>query len=355
MQKIIEAVIKRLHACCNDLWPDFSSPRFIVTNKFPRPYSMVYRLELRNGTSRNGLHRGMYVKIFKPSSKYKGNHSKYLERLKNEYAATDSLQKNSNGSHEFAVVKPLTYFPDLLALVTDEAAGQPLADLLEQTCKIWQPVNELPGVMLQCRRAGAALANIQKATRSDILFEPEKLLEYIEIRLQRLETSPQVPFTSRDRIMVTNFLQRNLAKLPENQLLQCGCHCDYGPFNILAGTHKATVIDFTMFKTGSIYNDVTYFHHRLEGFLHKPIFRSNAIHAAQRAFITAYDLAVRPQSTSIANDTLFTIFQIKHVINNYSATMRNRRGGGKRVSPGNRLFNWHIYQRYNKWLSQVCR
>jgi hypothetical protein len=112
-----------------------------------------------------------------------------------------------------------------------------------------------------------------------------------------------------------------------------------------------------MFKTGSVYNDLTYFYHRLEGYLHKPIYRARTIRRLQDEFLCGYVEKMNGgREWRVADDLLFKLLWIKHVVNNYSAITRQRVvANGKKLSLPVQLFNRHVLRRYNRWLNQFCR
>lgn len=348
-----EAVIQRLLSEAKKLWPDAPAPAISITQKFSRPYSTVYRLQFRSAGESSSP--ALYAKVFRPSAKNLQNQQKYLQRLQTEFEVAQQLRAALPEQAQFAFVRPVAYYPELLALVTEESRGRVLAEIISDACKPWALRKALEQTVLHCRRAGQALAAMQAATRSATPFDPDEFLDYVKLRLQRLLESTSVPFSSNDYKLVRNFLERALLVLPAEQLTQCGCHSDYAPFNLLADEERVTVLDFSMFKTGSCYNDVTYFHHRVEGYLHKPIYRTDAIRTVQRAFLEGYNAACGRTQNPVENDLLFRVLWMKHVINNYSAIMRNRVGRGKRVSLTLRAFNQHIFRRYNEWLVHMSR
>lgn len=348
-----EAVVQRLMSEAKLLWPEAPPRAITIAQKFSRPYSTVYRLQLRNVD--DAPSPALYAKVFQPSARNLHNQQKYLERLRTEFEVARRLCAVFPEQPQFAFVRAIAYYPELLALVTEEARGRVLAEIISETCKPWSLRNALERTVIHCRRAGQALAAMQSATRCATPFDCEAFLDYVKVRLQRLRESASVPFSANDHKRVLNFLEKALSVLPAEQLAQCGCHSDYAPFNLLAEEERVTVLDFSMFKTGSCYNDVTYFHHRVEGYLHKPIYRAAAIRTVQRAFLEGYNSACHRTHAPVEKDLLFRVLWMKHVLNNYSAIMRNRVGRGKRVSLALRAFNHHIFRRYNEWLVNMSR
>jgi len=354
MDSGITRIIAQLRSQAGELWPEAPPEDFQIVRHLVRPYSNVYRLQLV--APRASSARFVFAKILTPGAKFQKDPEKYLTRLAAEYGATQRLQAALQGEREFAVIKPVACFPEFLAIISEEAAGETIADLINRAGRFWPAAEKLDHLAKHCRRAGKALAAIQKATREVSRFDPAELPEYIDERLQRLVESLQTPFSATDRRQIVKFLKQAIPAIPSEQFGLCGVHGDYAPFNVLATAEKITVVDFTMFKVGSVYNDLTYFYHRLEGYLHKPVFRVTTIRRLQNAFLTGYaDAMEKTQSPPVTDDLLFKILRIKHIVNNYSAIMRQRVAAkGKTPSLPVQLFNRHVFQRYNRCLQQFC-
>ncbi len=354
MDSAISHIIAQLRLQAGELWPEAPPEDFHIVRHLARPYSNVYRLQLVAPGASSA--RFVYVKILTPGTKFQRNPEKYLARLAAEFGVTRRLQAVLQYEREFAVIKPVAYFPEFLAIITEETAGETIADLINQAGKFWPAAEKLDQLAKHCRRSGQALAAIQKATAEVSRFDPAELPEYIDARLQRLVESRRTPFSARDRRQILKFLEQAIPAVPAWQLGLCGAHGDYAPFNVLATAEKITVADFTMFKAGSVYNDLTYFYHRLEGYLHKPVFRVTTIRRLQNAFLTGYAEAMeKADSPPVTEDLLFRILRIKHIVNNYSAIMRQRVAAKGKNPPLTVLFfNRHVFQRYNRCLQQLC-
>lgn len=352
-----DAVIERLRAEAPQLWPETPPSTITCAQKFSRPYSTVYRLLLAYPPEQIAPERprALYAKIFRPSQHNLQQQQKYLDRLQTEFEVAAHLHERLRGEQGVGIVRPLAYYADLLALVTEEAPGENLADIISAACKRWALRNTLHQAVLHCHRAGKALAAMQIATEQPERVEASEILEYIDVRLQRLRASATVPFSEADYKRVYNFLDHALQQVPRAQLAQCGCHGDYAPFNLLADKTRVTVLDFSMYKIGSCYNDVTYFYHRLQSYLHKPTFNPAAIRTVQSAFLEGYNQTLGRERDPIENDLMFRVLWMKHVINNYSALMRNRVGGGRKETLPVRLFHQHVFRRYNAWLLRMSR
>jgi hypothetical protein len=357
MENGIEQVVAKLRSQAGELWPEAPPEDFRIARHFVRPYSNVYRLQLAE-RSPAAPPRFIYAKLLSRRATFQSHPEKYVARLAAEFAIGRRLHAALGNAEEFGIVKPVAYYPEDLAMVTEEAPGAPLSNVITRHARLWPSAAKLDQLATHCRRAGQALAAIQQATREVSRYDPAELIEYIDVRMQRLLESGRVPFSAADRRQILRFLEAAIAAVPLEQLGLCGCHSDYAPFNVLAAAEKITVADFTMFKPGSVYNDLTYFYHRLEGYLHKPVYRPQTIARLQEEFLRGYTAARGHDGHArhIADDLLFKVFWIKHVVNNYSAIMRQRVViKGNKLSLPAQLFNQHVFRRYNRWLNEVCQ
>lgn len=359
MAAAIEEVIQRLLAQAAALWPEAPPQKIAITGQIKRPYSTSFRLALLPADPGNAPRppQAVYAKIINPTRKNSGGTQKYAERLQREFEIPRLLHTRLSPAPDLGLVRPVTYYSDLLCLITEEAPGRMLAELIAATATRWRPRRAWQNTALHCRRAGRLLAALQAATPEAHVLAGSELLEYVEVRLQRLVENPDIPFSKAHAGAVRRYLEKMLGQIPAEQLRQCGCHSDYAPFNLLASTERLTVFDFAMFKTGSIYNDAAYFCHRLQGYLHKPTFSAAAIHALQQAFLDGYNQAAGRGQQRLEQDLMFRVFLIKHALNNYSAIMRKRVAGGPaaHLSLPVRLFNRRVYRRYNEWLLRACQ
>ncbi len=360
MDNGIKQVIAKLKSQAQELWPEAPPGDFHLVRHFVRPYSDVYRLQLVAPPEHLPAMpaRFIYVKILARRVTFQTNPEKYVTRLAAEFAVGRRLHAALGNAKEFGIVKPVAYYPDDLAMVTEEAPGAPLSKVISRDARFWPSTASVERLATHCRRAGYALAAIQQATREVSRYNPAELIEYIDVRMQRLLESGRVPFSAADRRQIVRFLETAIPAIPVEQLGLCGSHSDYAPFNVLAAAEKITVADFTMFKVGSVYNDLTYFYHRLEGYLHKPVYRPQTIHRLQEEFLRGYTTGWghNGREWRVVDDLLFKIFWIKHVVNNYSAIMRQRVViKGNKLSLPVQLFNQHVFRRYNRWLNEFCR
>ncbi|MCB9501803.1 MAG: hypothetical protein H6696_07670 [Deferribacteres bacterium] len=341
----IENVISELTEQEKHYFPAGLEGELKVVRKIWRPYSRVYRIQ----AGANGSTRYFWVKMFKMPEGFKEKADKYLSRLKTEFDITQKLQAAFVDTAEMGVISPLAFFPQFGAVVTWESKGQPLSDLIDRNARLWSKDANDSLLLDYAHKCGQALARMQQFTLHDTEYDPFELIEYADIRLQRLVKNKRAPFSEAQRKQVLTFLEREIPHVSIEERRVCGVHSDFAAFNVLAADGHITLTDFTSFKTGSSYVDLTYFYQRLGGFLHKPIFRENFIRQLQQEFLSGYGIS------GIEHHRMFTLSLVRHTINNFSSLARNRRGGlGKIPLPHVQLFHRRIFHIYREWLDQVC-
>ncbi|KAA3661414.1 MAG: hypothetical protein DWQ10_04560 [Calditrichaeota bacterium] len=341
----IKDVLAALDADQEKYFPAGLDAELKIVKKIWRPYSRVFRIE---SCSQN-IPSYFWVKMFKVPRGFQKKADKYLGRLQTEYDITMRLQDVFADIPKIDVIAPLAFFRKYGAVVTWESKGVPLSDLIDKYARLWSNHKHDDALFDYVFKCGKALAHMQDYTMQDELYDPAELIDYMDIRLQRLVKNKKAPFTKADRAQVLRFVEREITQINPEELRICGVHSDFATFNVLAEDGHITLTDFTSYKTGSPYVDLTYFYQRLGGFLHKPVFRENFIHQLQKAFLTGYGIS------GIEQHRMFTLSLLRHTINNFSSLVRNRRGGiGKMPMPHVQLFNRRIFRIYSEWIQEVC-
>jgi len=80
----------------------------------------------------DGDPRGMYVKIHKKAG---ASHHHQRAKVLNEFDTLQMLHAGFGAVPGFGVARPIAVFPDLLALVTEEAEGENLHQLIRQDAR----------------------------------------------------------------------------------------------------------------------------------------------------------------------------------------------------------------------------
>ncbi|HHL71938.1 MAG TPA: aminoglycoside phosphotransferase family protein [Bacteroidetes bacterium] len=346
MKKEIDGILDRLRTEPERYFGSAQPPELHIVKKVWRPYSRVYRVEARQG---GAVSRFFWVKMFIISERILKKAEKHLARIKTEFDIAQELSEHFTTVEHIHVVQPMALFPDKATVVTWESPGEPLSTLIEKKARLWPAAQAIEEIEQYMHLSGKALATMQKLTRTEELFDPAALRDYVDIRLQRLVKIRSARFSEAMREQVLNTFDRLIPEIPQEHLWVCGKHGDFGAFNILAGNGEVTLTDFTMYGPGSPYIDVSYFIHRLRGFLHKPTYRPEIIARFEQAFVDGYGVP------DVREHALFTLSMIRHVTNNYSSLARNRIGGYAKIPMPHKLwFNKKIFRSYHAWLEQTC-
>jgi Phosphotransferase enzyme family len=307
-----------------------------------RPSSDILKVELEFKHSKINV----VIKLFKLKSDAPHHATKTMERVRRDFETTKFFYDQLRRFPGYSTVRPVVCFPDSLATVTEESPGQNFRDLIVQKAK-WYPrrltLEELAG---HCYRSGKWLQIFQGISRANLngRLRPDDLLDDVDHRLKRLLTQPRSGFSSQLRRQILNYLENQVALVNDSELDLAGIHADFSPSNIVINGNEIVVLDFATYRTGSIYQDLTYFARYLENFLHKPVFRPKTIAMLQEAFFNGYGENVDPTSS------ICKIFKIRHVVCHLVGIL-----DPAGCPLHERLFNGRIARRYIRWLEEVTR
>ena len=270
-----------------------------------RPSSEVIKVELQR---HNSEPTHVVVKLFKPK-KISVDAIKILKaKVRNDFEVTRRFFEAFKNYADYSTAEPVMCLPDMLAVVMKESQGRNLRDLIAEKARLYPSKTTVHKLVEQCYRCGEWLRIFQGLTEQPIRdkLSVAHLIEDIDRRLKRLEGGEQINRGWRSRIL--RYLEKQAALVGELDLGLCGVHADFSPSNVLVNGNEVIVLDFTMYRVGSVYHDLTYFHRYFENFLHKPIFRSGTIAALQDSFLKGYGKTVNPASP------IFRLFKMRHVI-----------------------------------------
>ncbi len=317
--------------------------KFEILRFEERPASQIFKIKaLLDSGSKN-----IFVKI----SKLRNNMSidELQKEIVREYEIGKMVYDHLYETTEYSAIKMIACFLDYYAIVTEECQGDSLNSIIIKYGRLYpnkQRCNYLKSICYNC---GLLLKNIHDTTQQDEIFDIHELIEYIDIRLNKLVADKQMVFDEKMRQGILKYLGKQSLMVAKDDLRIAGTHGDFAPNNLLVENQTVKIMDCADFQYSSIYRDITYFYQRLENFLHNPIFRPGTINALQDAFCKGYN----PQ-INIASP-LFTIFRIRHVINNFrSIVLKTTVPKGKCVSLHVKMFNERILKIYIKWLLDVC-
>ena len=337
MENNFDAVLQRLVAASKSQEDVIIGYRSLT--QVSRPSSEVIKVELQR---HNSEPTHVVVKLFKPK-KVSVDAIKVLKaKVRHDYKVTRRFFEAFKNYAGYSTAEPVMCLPEMLAVVMKESQGRNLRDLIAEKARLYPSKTTVHQLVEQCYRCGEWLRIFQRLTEQPIRakLSVAHLIEDIDRRLKRLESRAQISSVWRSRIL--RYLEKQAALVGESDLGLCGVHADFSPSNVLVNGNEVIVLDFTMYRVGSVYHDLTYFHRYFDNFLHKPIFRSATIAALQDSFLKGYGTTVNPASP------IFRLFKMRHVICHLVGIVE---------LPGSALhqrwFNKRVARRYRKWLAQV--
>lgn len=304
-----------------------------------RPYSEVRRVRVA-GAVRSPL---IYVKVFRPRTSGPDEVAFMQRRVAGDFAATKRAHDAFSSAHELAVPRPVAAFPDLLALVTEEAAGVPLADALERQLRFTTALARLQSLMRAMHRVGQWIDLFQRAEGTRGQLDWPEVCEYIDIRLRRIVTHSRSPISAADRTDILAALDRCWDGVPDSERRQVAVHGDLALGNVLVADSCVTVLDLAMVGTGSIYHDLAHMHMQLGLLQVKPMFRPRAVRMLQDALLQGYSNDVS------AERPLFQVMLCQHVACHLSGLLF------RPASPLARIYNGWVARRHGRWLRQFAR
>jgi Phosphotransferase enzyme family len=280
--------------------------RFRPVEFIQRPLSKIVKIELEFENSKNNI----LVKVFKPKSSSLNHLQMMRERVQKDFEVTRSLHERFKSYPGYSVAEPVACFPELLAMVMMESSGVNLRDLIINKATFYPGKATLHQLAEYSFACGQWLTIFQKITGDNTQkkLQLHDIIYDIDLRLSKLVAQYGDFFNPQLRRQVLTYLERQALLVTDPDLRLCGVHGDFCPSNILIHGKEIIVLDFEMFKVGSVYQDVTYYLRHLGTFLQKPTFRPKTISILRQALLSGYDKGID------ATSPIFSLFILRHII-----------------------------------------
>ena len=205
-----------------------------------RPYSVVAFLQLRisNDVRRLVMKSTVHHPINKDITRRENQAVVEYNILRTIYPKFQEVQKCS-------VPRPVLVFPEIETYLMEFVEGRSLGDELRYTRYLSSPrkFSVLREHFFHC---GRWLKHFQEFTGVSPTG-PEALngiLERCDHRLRLIEKSSDPRCPKNLRAKVTRLLDKQLRELSGREILVCGRHGDFGPWNIIANRDGISVLDF---------------------------------------------------------------------------------------------------------------
>ena len=238
------------------------------------------------------------------------------KRIENEYAAATMIYESfKQHSQDYNCMKPIACFPADLILITEECPGEPFMKLMSAGARFWPARGRRKALARYCYLSGKWLKIFQESTiKGDARLDPEELVQYIDVRLQKLVARSAIPFSEKLRSRILTYLEAKAVQVAAVDLGIAGVTGDFVPANVLVDRERVAVLDFGMFNYGSTFQDLAQYYQHIDFFRQKPVYSPAMISELQEAFLRGYD----PNFDS--SKVLFDVFRIRAIVNRLSAT-----------------------------------
>lgn len=298
---------------------------FETLQRLDRPASQLLRGRVRGPQGSVGI----FVKVSRPEFATPA-------QVEADYRA--SLRAHAHLTHGsgLSVARPIACYPELLAVVTEEAPGQTLASLLRRAFT-WPPRRahfEALGSAME--RLGRWLAAFHKMDLRKGAVSLPQMRGYLDDRLQSLVKGRRSWFGAAHREAVLRLFDSLASLVPADQLDEVPLHDDFCPDNVLAADDSVHAIDLGS-NRGAKLHDLTYLFLYLEVLKSKPLVPTAAVQRLQEALLRGYDPAVHP------SQALFQLFVLQHTICELVVQTDPRR---KRLSTLYSQFLWGAHLRW---------
>lgn len=286
-QKLSADLIERLRNDVARLLALNGMPSLVYGRAIHNPYSDVHILCVEY----QQLKRRIYVKI---------PHTEKLEiqlaqsRLAAEFSIMQLLCAEANGSegqHRYGTVTPIGYYPDYPAIATFEGASQTLRQHYRSAARLFYNGRSRAFLLDEVKSCGLWLRDFQQKTfqRFDA-FDTEKLVAYLEVRLDLLVKKSVAGFTQALAQKIIDQVRNHSARIAPKVHKITGRHQDFASHNILSERGRIWVVDFSMYDTDSSAFDPAYFWLDLEMLRFDFSYSNQFIQKLQEIFLDSYGL-----------------------------------------------------------------
>ena len=302
-----------------------------------RAFSFIQRFAVR----RAGVSApicNLFIKLFK-FKVIAGDASVLTKRVAKDYTSTREAHEAFAGHAHLGAVRPVAYYPDLLAIVTEEAAGDTLESYLQRHLA-WAPAAaQVETACEALNRVGQWIRVFQSKPVPGPAFTIDDQVEYVDIRLGRLVAGSGVRFRPTDRTAVLDHIRSLGKRIPPGALRRVRSHSDMSLGNILVTPERVVVLDFAMTGSDTECYDVAKVYLKLELLAFKPTFRRSVAKILQGALLEGFG-GVK------TTDPLFRLAMVQHIVNHLASLH------ARPVGFGARIYNGVITRRHLDWLAR---
>jgi hypothetical protein len=312
--------------------------RLIEAGEQERPFSRLLRVRVE---SSNGPLAHLFVKAFKPKDGPDGI-DMMRARVAGDFATTLNVHRAMSSHGDLGAVRPVACYPEHLMIVTEEVAGR---TLLEELCAsaCWFPRDAT------LQRLAATTANVGRWIRAfqatdyrGGVVSPESLLDYIDVRLERLVEHADDVDDGRRR-QVLDHVAWLCARIPAADLQETRVHSDLSLGNVLVPPGRVVVLDFAMAGWGTRLHDLTRVFVQIDLLRVKPHLQRSVVRVLQRSLVRGFD------RTLTEDAPLFRLLVLLHRVNHLTTLTVNRARWPERA------YNGFVRLQHLRWIDGELR
>jgi len=239
----------------------------------------------------SGPREHLFVKV----SKFKvvdGSPHGMRARVEKDFAVTQRVFDRMAHGESYSAVRPVACYPDHLAIVTEEVAGDTMLDLVQRQIR-WALDPSRPAALGSVlAAAGRWIRDFQEPVPGT--FDGAWIRDYIDHRLQRIASvTGRRGEMLRDRVL--RHIDRLTSRLGSDPIAAVSVHADLTPSNMIVSGSRVVVLDFAMARGGHPLQDVARLFTQLDLLALKPQFRRAAIGTLQQALLRGFDATLREE------------------------------------------------------------
>lgn len=296
---------------------------------------LLVRIRMRSRTA------GVSVRVWRVTNERPQDRRKVEERVRREFQVTLECWHAFNGAGRIGCVRPLAYYPEHLAIATEEAPGRPLSELLEHVLLPFASKSDRQLLDHSCHGLAAWLRQFHHAGSSETVADPTALTEYIDTRLRRLVANPMSGFTAADRLRVLLVTAWLVGRLQTRELVEVPIHGELNPAHIIVDPERLTVLECTSGRRGLVLHDLAnvYMHVGLFGSDHR--YSAALIREVQKKLLHAFDDALDLQRPALR------VALLVNVVNHYALL------AARHTPSVAKLSDWRMMRRHRSWLRRL--
>jgi hypothetical protein len=286
---------------------------------------------------------GVSLRIWRALGEREQDRRRVEERVRREFQVTLDCWHAFRDDSTAGCVRPLAYFPEHLAIATEEAPGRPLDDLLARVLVPFASKADRLTLDRACDGLAAWLRRFQAVGAAEEALAATELTEYIDARLRRLVGNPMAGFSASDRVHVLLVTAWLIGRLQPEERVEVPIHGELTPAKIVLDDRQLTVVECTSGRRGLALHDLASVHIHMHVGIFGADHRYSAalIREVQRKFLQAFDPTLDLQRPA------FRVALLVNVVNHYALLAAQRSASVAALS------DWRVMRRHRSWLRRL--